>query len=74
MKLCKLHIKVVHIKEEWNIVADSLSHTVFFKENCEENNIVQNVQGHLQWEGHQWVWKDGKEGFEAFLKSLTEGE
>ena len=73
-KLRELHIKVVHIKGERNVVADSLSRTIFFKWDCEEDDIVRDVRGRLQREGHQWVWKDGKEGFEAFLKSLAEGE
>ena len=43
VKLCKLHIKVVHIKGEQNVVTDSLFYIIFFKGDCEEDNIVWDV-------------------------------
>lgn len=73
-KLCELNIKIVHIKGKRNVVADSLLRTIFFEEDCGADSVVQEIQGRLQKEGHQWVWKDGKDGFEAFLESLAEKE
>ena len=69
-KLRELHIKIVHIKGARNVVADGLSRTVNFREDCEEDDVVRDVEERLQKEGHQWIWKEGKDGFEAFLKSL----
>ena len=39
-KLRKLNIKLIHIKEKWNIVTDKLSQIIFFQKDCIENETV----------------------------------
>lgn len=73
-KLQELNVKIVHIKGARNVVADGLSRTIFFKEDCGEDNAVSRAMENLHREGAQWIWKDGKGGFEEFLKSLSSEE
>lgn len=73
-KLRGLNIKIVHIKGSRNIIADGLSRTIFFKEDCGEDDTVHLALDNLHREGAQWIWKDGKDRFEAFLKGLTDDE
>ncbi|SLM37975.1 Ribonuclease H-like domain [Lasallia pustulata] len=73
-RLRELHVKIVHIKGTRNVIADGLSRTIFFKEDCEEDDTVRMAREHIQRDGAQWIWKDGKDGFESFLKKLADGE
>ncbi|SLM38554.1 Ribonuclease H-like domain [Lasallia pustulata] len=73
-RLWELHVKIVHIKGARNVIADGLSRTIFFREDCGEDNTVYAAQEHIKEEGAQWIWKDGKDGFEAFLKNLANGD
>ena len=73
-KLRELYIKIMHIKGKRNTVADGLSRTIFHREDCLADDTVQSIRDHLDRGGSKWVWKDGKDGFDAFLKSLSESE
>lgn len=53
-----------------NAVADVLSRTLFKTEDCEPTGEVLKALDILEEEDPRWVWKDGKGGFEEFLKGL----
>ena len=36
--------------------------------------MVDAIKEELEREGPQWIWKDGKGGYEAFLKTLDSQE
>ena len=40
VRLWELHIRMIYIKNERNVIADSLFKIIFFKKNCEKNNTV----------------------------------
>ena len=69
-KLRELNIKITYIEGARNTVADGLSRTIFAHPDCEEDAVVHAIKNELEREGPQWIWKDGKGGYEAFLKTL----
>lgn len=67
-QLRRLNIVIQYIPGPRNKVADGLSRTLFhtdMKDAC-----VEACSRRLSEQGPQWIWKDGKDGFEAFLKGL----
>ena len=66
-----LCVRVVHIPRSRNTVADGLSRTIFPDTDCTTTPVVEHMAQELREKGPDWVWKDGKGGYEAFLKSLT---
>ena len=52
-KLQELNIKIVHIKGKRNKVTDELSQTIFFQENCFNNEVIQDIVLRLSREGFQ---------------------
>lgn len=71
-QLRRLNIEIVYIPGPRNKVADGLSRTLFYPDREEE--ISQEGLKMLQTQGPQWIWKDGKNGFEAFLRSLSKAD
>lgn len=71
--LRRLNIRIEHIPGHRNKVADGLSRTLFDAD-CNNKERIREAQHLLDREGAQWVWKDGKGGFEEFLKSLQPTE
>ncbi|XDG01516.1 hypothetical protein ABKA04_001131 [Annulohypoxylon sp. FPYF3050] len=69
-ELKSLNILIVYVPGEKNQVADALSRTIFRAENCEDDF---SKLGHVDSTG-EWIWKDGKNGYEALLKSLEPEE
>lgn len=57
----------MYIPGERNKVADALSRTIFPDDNCNDD---LSAFGHLSEERGEprWVWKDGRGGYEEFLK------
>ena len=49
-------------------MADGLSRTLF--QTDQEDAAVEACSRRLAEFGPQWIWKDGKDGFEVFLKGL----
>ena len=72
-QLRRLNIEIHYIPGSRNKVADALSRTLF-DEGCTETTPVVEAFGKLTQHGPQWIWKDGKEGYEAFLRSLQNTE
>ena len=72
-QLRRLNIEIRYISGARNKVADALSRTLF-DEGCTETRPVAEAFGKLTQHGPQWIWKDGKDGYEAFLKSLQNAE
>ena len=66
----RLNIEIKYLPGHRNKVADALSRTLF-DEDCSETSQVQEASRRLASVGPKWVWKDGKDGFEAFLNSLS---
>lgn len=69
-RLRGLHISIQYIPRRRNRVADGLSRTLFRDDNCKADPEVEEAAATLGREGPQWVWKDGKDGYEAFLEKL----
>ena len=67
-----LNVEICYIPGPKNVVADGLSRTLFWDQDCEEDDIVRTVFQKLDAEGPRWIWKDGKGGFRALLDSLSE--
>ena len=72
-QLRRLNIEIRYIPGARNKVADALSRTLF-DEGCDETTSVVEASRRLAQHGPQWIWKDGKEGYEAFLRSLQDSE
>ena len=51
-------------------MADGLSRTIFRDPNYTDSPLIAKFQKALDTEGSRWVWKDGKDGYEALLASL----
>ncbi|SLM35366.1 hypothetical protein LPUS_04613 [Lasallia pustulata] len=51
VRLWELHVKIVDIKGTQNVIADGLSQTIFFREDCGEDNTVYAAQEHIKEEG-----------------------
>ena len=66
-KLRRLNIQISYIPGPRNKVADGLSRTLFASDSNENVNSCRKL---LADTGSVWIWKDGKDGFEAFLKAL----
>lgn len=73
--LRRLNIEIKYIPGPRNKVADGLSRTLFYTDM--KDACVEACGRQLGEHGPKWIWKDGKDGFEAFLKGLdasTRGE
>ena len=70
-QLRRLNITIKYIPGHRNKVADGLSRTLFQDDDCSEDAKVLRMQSEVTERGHRWVWKDGKDGFEAFLANLS---
>ncbi len=70
-QLRRMNVVIKWIPGHRNKVADGLSRTLFDNE-CSSDKTVALLKKELQDRGPQWIWKDGKDGFEAFLASLDE--
>lgn len=70
-KLRRLCIAIQYIPGRRNTVADGLSRTLFRDPNCVADSDVLEAHETFSKEGPQWIWKDGKDGYEAFLMKLT---
>lgn len=73
-KLRRLNIEIKYIPGKRNKVADGLSRTLFLEEDCSSDQAVQEAISRLSADGPQWIWKDGKTGYEEFLKSISPQE
>lgn len=51
-------------------MADGLSRTLFWNEDCTPDPDVLEAYKQLSEEGPKWMWKDGKNGYKAFLNKL----
>ena len=54
-KLRELNIKIFHIKGKRNKVDDELSRTLFFEDDCNEDDIVRDITARLNRAGPQWI-------------------
>ena len=68
----RLNIQIAYIPGPRNKVADGLSRTLFENEECSSTPAVKEACDTLGKQGPQWIWKDGKGGFDAFLASLND--
>lgn len=66
--LRRLNIEIKYIPGPRNKVADGLSRTLF--QTDMKDASVEACSRMLTEQGPRWIWKDGKDGFEAFLKGL----
>jgi hypothetical protein len=73
-QLWPLSFQIKHIPGERNVVADGLSRTLFSREDCLPDDEVERTSEELRKQGPKWIWKDGKGGFDWWLKTLTEQE
>ena len=73
-QLRRLNITIKYIPGHRNKVADGLSRTLFQDVDCSEDTRVLQMQFKVSEKGPRWVWKDGKDGFEAFLAKLSSVE
>ena len=71
-KLRRLNISIRYIPGHRNKAADGLSRTLFHNPDCLEDSTVALAKQTLDHLGPRWIWKDGADGFEAFLKSLDQ--
>ena len=73
-KLRSLNIKFEYILGERNIVADSLSRTIFMDVNCKADDLVQKISDAVDQnkKDTDWFWKSGKGGYQQMLKELTD--
>ena len=51
-------------------MADGLFRILFQDSNCLADDDVKKALQNLFEQGLLWIWKDGKDGYEAFLKNL----
>lgn len=70
-KLRQLRIGIQYIPGRRNAVADGLSRTLFWDKNCVTDPDILEASKVLSKEGPHWIWKNGKEGYEAFLARLS---
>lgn len=70
-RLRGLNIVIKYIPGQRNKVADGLSRTLFYNKDCGTDKNVKEAAEILRHEGAQWIWKDGKDGYEAFLARLN---
>ncbi len=70
-QLRRLNLSIQYIPGPRNKAADGLSRTLFDSPDCSETSAVNLVKQKLDTCGPQWIWKDGKDGYEAFLSSLS---
>lgn len=73
-QLRRLNITIKYIPGPRNKVADGLSRTIFKDPECANTPLVSTIQKALDIKGPRWVWKDGKDGYEALLDSLQVAE
>lgn len=73
-KLRRFNIAVEYVPGPRNKCADGLSRTVYREENCTEDSQVRRLSGALATHGLQWIWKDGKDGYEQMLSGLGTAE
>ncbi len=66
-----LNIVIKYIPNRRNKVADGLSRTLFYSEDCGTDENVKEATNILRRAGAQWIGKDGKNGYEAFLARLN---
>jgi hypothetical protein len=72
--LLTLHVSIQWIEGKRNIVADSLSRTVFPDLDSTLQDEDLKSLGHIEGDCkktdriHRWIWKDGKGGYEQLLK------
>ena len=71
-QLRRLNITIQYIPGPRNKAADGLSRTLFQDADCLEDSAVALAKQELETQGPRWIWKDGKDGFEAFLGSLDQ--
>ena len=69
-----LSVKLVHIPRARNQIADGLSRTIFDSKDCEPTPKTEMISNQLKEHGLEWIWRDGKGGYEALLKRLSEKE
>ena len=67
--LRRLNIDIQYIPGPRNKVADGLSRTLF--QTDLKDHAVEACGRALKEQGPKWIWKDGKDGFEAFMKALN---
>ena len=67
----RLNLSIQYIPGHRNKVADALSRTLFHSSDYSEDPAVVAALRSLADQGPRWVWKDGKEGFEAFLAAMS---
>lgn len=72
-QLRRLNVDIRYIPGPRNKVADALSRTIFPGDECCPSQKIRDALGELQ-KDPMWVWKDGKGGYEEFLRSLSENE
>ena len=72
--LRELHVTIHYIPGPRNMVADGLSRTIFDQPDCSDDAKVQAIKKELETKGPQWIWKDGKGGYQDFLAKLMEEE
>ena len=70
-QLRRLNISIQYIPGPRNKAADGLSRTIFDSSECDDTPAVIRLKKKLDSKGPQWVWKDGKGGYEEFVDSLT---
>lgn len=73
-KLRRLNVVIKYIPGPRNKVADGLSRTLFRNEECTPDNGVKLATKALSEQGPRWIWKDGRDGFESLLSSLSQEE
>jgi hypothetical protein len=66
-ELSSLHVSIQWIAGRQNKVTDTLSRTIF--PDCDSTDEVLESLGYIDTESQpQWVWKDGKGGYEELLR------
>ncbi len=69
-KLRRLNVVIQYIPGPRNKVADGLSRALFRDDQCADDEAVRAARKVLSEQGAKWIWKDGKGGFEEFLRAL----
>lgn len=68
-----MDVDIIWIPGNWNVVADSLSRTIFPDENCEESFLEEFGSMSVNEKNEpRWVWKDGKGRNDGLLKRIAE--
>ena len=70
-RLWELYLDIVYIPGPKNVVADGLSRS-FFTDDCEPTAGTKWIARNLAEQGPQWVWKEGKGGFDDMLNTLDD--